>query len=81
MWAVVAWARKHRSTMPDAPNYIWNFFLLLGGFFLKFFFFLNDAIIVKKRSPKKFRCTRKRSLKSFNEIRLLDVLEHSTGPV
>lgn len=66
--------------MPDAPNHIWNFFLLLGGFFFNFIF-LNDAIIVKKRSPKKFRCTRKRSLKSFNEIRLLDVLEHSTGPV
>ena len=60
--------------MPDAPNHIWNFFLLLGGFF-----FFNDAIIVKKKKvSKKFQCTKKRSLKSFNEIRLLDVLEHST---
>lgn len=77
---LIAWARRHRSTMPDAPNHIWNFFSPARRFF--FFFFLNDAIIVKKKKvSKKFRCTKKRSLKSFNEIRLLDVLEHSTGPV
>ena len=69
--------KKHRSTMPDAPNHIWNFFT-----FRRLCFFFYDAIIVKKKKvSKKLWYTKKRSLKSFNEIRLLDVLEHSTGPV